>query len=902
MLTILLWLRRTPQSHGHVLLVADFQGRNMIWHKLLARTPSTIRRMLSGSPCPPGGCSALELTELEDRILMSATPLAPDALADADVDEPVEAHDTSGAGTDASVSAQPPAVHDVSDALLPDPATGHELWGDVDLPAADRHEVAFVDTSVDGYEELLAHLVDQPDAADHLDVVLLDSHEDGIEQITRTLEQYDQLDAIHFLSHGTDGSVKLGNTWLDAERLHGYAGMIAGWSDALSSDADILFYSCDLASSPDGLAMLEGLHALTGADVAASVDATGHADLGGDWDLEYHLGSVEAHALLTPEARGEWLHVMSSTYVRDNFDSHDYIGNDGLANWSDGWHEIGESDDSSAGEVHIVDADLGVGDHHWLHLNPVDGFGAYRSVDLSLATSATLSFGYERATSGSHALNIEVSSDGGLNWANLDTISAGTDVGMVTASHDLTSYMSANTQVRFIVSGNGSGSLYLDFVQVEYETTGGLGYLPGNNAPVLNNGAPLTLTDILEDHFDNAGNTVASILGSAGDDRVTDLDPSALEGIAVTSVDNAHGQWQYDANADGIWLGFGTVTDHSAVLLSANSLVRFVPAADFAGAAGPIQFRAWDQTTGWVGETGCDVSVNGSEYAFSAATDTANITIQAVNDAPQLTVPANLSVNEDTELAVGGISVTDVDSGASDLQVTLSVGHGQLTLGDTTGLTFSTGDGTADPTLVFTGSLTDINAALATLKYQADLHYNGADCGEPGGERPGQHRQRWNARGQRQYWPHDPGGQRLRRSSPCPANLSVNEDTELAVGGISVADVDSGASDLQVTLSVGHGRLTLGDTTGLTFSTGDGTADPTLVFTGSLTDINAALATLKYQGDLHYNGADAVNVAVSDLGQHRQRWNARGQRQYWPHDPGGQRCAAARGAHKPECK
>ena len=61
--------------------------------------------------------------------------------------------------------------------------------------------------------------LDQQDAADNLDVVLLDSHEDGIEQITRTLEHYEQLDAIHFLSHGTDGSVKLGNTWLDADRL-----------------------------------------------------------------------------------------------------------------------------------------------------------------------------------------------------------------------------------------------------------------------------------------------------------------------------------------------------------------------------------------------------------------------------------------------------------------------------------------------------------------------------------------------------------------------------------------------------------------------------------------------------------------------------------------------------------
>ena len=111
-----------------------------------------------------------------------------------------------------------------------------------------------------------------------------------------------------------------------------------------------------------------------------------------------------------------------------------------------------------------------------------------------------------------------------------------------------------------------------------------------------------------------------------------------------------------------------------------------------------------------------------------AASDSIGLTIQAVNDAPQLAVPTNLSVNEDTELAVGGISVTDVDSGAADLRVTLQVSHGRLTLGTISGLTFVTGDGTADPTLVFRGSLTNINAALATLNYRAELNYNGADA------------------------------------------------------------------------------------------------------------------------------------------------------------------------------
>ena len=46
-----------------------------------------------------------------------------------------------------------------------------------------------------------------------------------------------------------------------------------------------------------------------------------------------------------------------------------------------------------------------------------------------------------------------------------------------------------------------------------------------------------------------------------------------------------------------------------------------------------LTFRAWDQTTGSAG-TKVDVSVNGGATAFSTATETAAITVTAVNDAP----------------------------------------------------------------------------------------------------------------------------------------------------------------------------------------------------------------------------------------------------------------------------
>ena len=59
--------------------------------------------------------------------------------------------------------------------------------------------------------------------------------------------------------------------------------------------------------------------------------------------------------------------------------------------------------------------------------------------------------------------------------------------------------------------------------------------------------------------------------------------------------------------------------------------------------------------------------------------DTVAITVSAVNDAPENTVPGGQTVNEDTDLTIGGISVADTE--ATTVQVTLSVDEGgKLTL------------------------------------------------------------------------------------------------------------------------------------------------------------------------------------------------------------------------------
>lgn len=58
---------------------------------------------------------------------------------------------------------------------------------------------------------------------------------------------------------------------------------------------------------------------------------------------------------------------------------------------------------------------------------------------------------------------------------------------------------------------------------------------------------------------------------------------------------------------------------------------------------------------------------------------------------------------------------------------------------------------------------------------------------------------------------------------------------------ISVADSKSAGGTYGITIAVSSGTITLSGITGLSFSVGDGTADATMTFTGSLANINTAL-------------------------------------------------------------
>ena len=154
-----------------------------------------------------------------------------------------------------------------------------------------RVEIVFVDAAA-------VDLIPFVDATRYHEVHVLSADRDGLTQMAELLAGRNAVDAVHIVSHGSSGALLLGSGTLDAASLAGaHSAPLATIAAALSADADLMLYGCDVASGEQGQAFISQLAAATGADVAASTDLTGAASTGADWVLEAHVGNVDAQAL-----------------------------------------------------------------------------------------------------------------------------------------------------------------------------------------------------------------------------------------------------------------------------------------------------------------------------------------------------------------------------------------------------------------------------------------------------------------------------------------------------------------------------------------------------------------------------------------------------------------------------
>ncbi|MGB8690781.1 MAG: DUF4347 domain-containing protein, partial [Microcoleus sp.] len=166
-------------------------------------------------------------------------------------------------------------------------------------------QIIFVDSSVQDYQSLI-------DGIDGAQIFILNENLSAIDQITQALAGEKDIEAIHIVSHGSEGSLKLGADVLNGNDLENFNSQLKQWGNALTENGDILLYGCDVAAGETGKNFVKQLSEITGADISASNDLTGNQTLGGDWDLEIATGQIEASVPFNQEAMTDYEYTLAN--------------------------------------------------------------------------------------------------------------------------------------------------------------------------------------------------------------------------------------------------------------------------------------------------------------------------------------------------------------------------------------------------------------------------------------------------------------------------------------------------------------------------------------------------------------------------------------------------------------
>lgn len=208
---------------------------------------------------------------------------------------------TAGAGADETEAQRLEADEAVSaeEAGAASDTTAEADGDDTDPPALDTPDNAWATLVV-----VDARVAEQEgftlDVPANVTVRVVQNDESGLDAVSNELASNPgrQYDTVHIISHGTPGSLSLGNEVISGGSLTAaQREKLTGWALYLTDEADILLYGCDIAAGSEGEAFITEMAHLTGADIAASTDATGAEEQGGDWDLELATGAIEATPL-----------------------------------------------------------------------------------------------------------------------------------------------------------------------------------------------------------------------------------------------------------------------------------------------------------------------------------------------------------------------------------------------------------------------------------------------------------------------------------------------------------------------------------------------------------------------------------------------------------------------------
>ena len=170
----------------------------------------------------------------------------------------------------------------------------------LNIEATNNHiptQLIFIDSSIENYQDLIAD-TQTSTLSDNALIVTLDSQSNPIQQITQILQQYKNLNAIHLITHGFSGGLKLGNERLERSTISSQKNQFNQWGKSLSAQGDILLYGCNVAKGRKGSDFIQALSKATQADVIASNNISGNPAEYQDWLLEKSTGTIETASII----------------------------------------------------------------------------------------------------------------------------------------------------------------------------------------------------------------------------------------------------------------------------------------------------------------------------------------------------------------------------------------------------------------------------------------------------------------------------------------------------------------------------------------------------------------------------------------------------------------------------
>ncbi len=220
------------------------------------------------------------------------------------------------------------------------------------------NNLIFIDQSLSDVEYLIEN-IDLPST----EVIYIDpvKHE-GIVKMTDEIKKYEDIQSIHIVGHGNPAELFIGNDSFYGDDIFANRTIFESWKNYVSSDADLMLYGCSIASTDEGKEFVENLSSLTGMDVEASTNLTGHVSLGGDWNLEYTAGTIETAIAFSVDVEN-YENTLQGLYYADlrNYEEVDEgTAGDGVWTYPDGTGRTAYQSANTSMPVYLLSTETSV--------------------------------------------------------------------------------------------------------------------------------------------------------------------------------------------------------------------------------------------------------------------------------------------------------------------------------------------------------------------------------------------------------------------------------------------------------------------------------------------------------------------------------------------------------------